>query len=1478
MGEIAKGTQLATIVTVGGVEAEELLNLLRAVPASGVGSFENLVRDLLSRATRRRVTVAKSGPQGGIDGRTGDDRHATVIGVETKRYGVETKLPLDEIKSKLRDAAMTHADLDLWILVASREIKEPDRSTLQAEGRSLGVEVLILDWADSPEMLPGLLLLCAAHQDIVQAYGLATPPVIAVLDAVSVHPSYASQYAELVANLLQPELGYANARQAMADRTRENMASMTAASARIGRYTNLADPNIVRIDRPSVRGAITGWWDGTPPRPTLALLGTEGMGKTWAALGWWLDRELTDNPLPLTLIVPAKFVADATPDVVIGKALFEIFRTRDAEWWARRARRWCADASEARLVLFLDGLNERFEARDWTNLLAELSLAPWKDAVTTVLTDRFDHWRLIASDFASAGVTCAEQPIGSFSDTELDEILGRAGLDRANLDERLVKLLKVPRLCTLALRHWDKLGRSGDITPERLIYEDFRDRIYPDLGDDEMRNLIAAIGAQIRGSETSDITVLRRNIREALAAESGAQSSSAAISEIASGIWFSPTPGEPNKLRVNPDLAPVAIGLALARAAQGYATKAEVSGRIEAFVDDLRGLELGVTIVGIAASFATVWHLSTAVARDTLLDTWLASDNFSDDELKRYARVIQESPSFFIDRTEKVWRDRHRLHNDRNLHLAGLVNAAEVYPNVLHAFVARATAWLGEAFGCRDAINGGDPPREIGATAVLARVEAWNSVRGALPVLTMIQPVGEEDWMSVAGSTLSAMSYLPRAPFVAALGAYAVSMTLTRRVHYHSDRFEWLLRANTVDPREAEQALITEAAVIAAVDHQEAAAAADLVLDALSSLDPEVLPGPPPERIRYGRFGSIKTDADGVTRWDVEVKRGESGWGEYALRNSGALVLLAVDPASTLGPDSVALLRAAFENVLAHDQDGSFHLQDGLRTILARWAPDLLARYFGRTENINTAGRGMNSIMPGLEASWLVHDAATTQRIGIAYETSVRAAQEAGVQINVDLVVMALAESSVGEQYAAFQAMPDGPLWPTDATDLLKKPGEAEFALYPALLDPEREPRSLAGWLGLLLYSDLTDMPSGFAPVAGLFGHSNAEVRTAASRVGANAPDRALADTLRDRGWSVVGRDGEEAFQGSIALAKAEPVKGEDRPGRILSITLGNLARQWPGEPTYAEAFAKNVKERVARELIPVAGAQGFGYAMRDRNSYARLVAEQGDEAERWLQPAVDGEPISFGHMLFSADRATLELSRALIDAGRETGAVVWRALADSMGQSNLKSDELLILPFDASLNPVSEPLRHESLAAANLDDTLYGVAAILQRRGETDWLIATISSLFGHTVFDHAKALVLAGELDNGPEADTLWETVILPQTLPRWLGEVRDLALRRYRNNVHAKTWLGRFCAATDPMEAFRAFELFTLTAGRTCTRWATGTMDAAKPFMSERAHAHWLMNVPQLNARLKAADKGAKDLLAYTKVPKREQGPWR
>lgn len=1396
------------------------------------------------------------------------------MAVEAKRYGLTTPLPLDETKSKLRDAAGAHPDLDLWILAASREIKEPDAGELRAEGVTLGIEVLLFDWPESVEVLPELLLLSAAHQDILSSYLTMTSALEAQLDQARAHPTYGEQLVSLGDRLSRPSLGYSNARDALSTHVREHMANMAGAALHIGRYANLTDPTVIRIDRPTIREAITQWWITPQPRPTLALLGGEGVGKTWAALSWWLDRELANAPLPLTLIVPARSVASTSLDELIGNALFEALRIRDADWWARRARRWCAGAHGTRIIVICDGLNERFDFADWSILAAASKQSPWKEAVEILVTDRGDHWRHIAGGFQSAELPYLELNIATFNDAELDEVLGRAGLDRTKLDPRLVSLMRVPRLCTLAIRHWERLGRSGDITPERLVYEDFRDRIYPELDDDEVRNLIARIGDEIVGAGNI-APLLRRQIDEALTEESGGQRSEATVSALVSGVWFQPIAGEPHRFRINTELAPVAMGLALTRAVQSLQSADEVRQRIEAFVDDLRGLELGVTVIGIAASFATIWPNCTDVARETLLDAWLASDNFYRDELRRYTRLLAEDPPLFLRRTERVWRDRQRLHDDRNIHLAGLVNAANAYPNVLTAFVGQATSWLSETFGWRDAMNGGETIPEVTSSAVAERVRAWNAAKGNLPEIRFVEP--GEDWVSVASTTLSAISHLPREPFAAALGNYAVVTVITHELHYQHERFEWLLRANVEDAGSGEAAIISHARRLAEIEDEHGARAADLLLDALSSLDPGAQPSAPRQRRLFGRQIAVVEDG-GALKWTYEPKDRDAGWGEVALRYATDLLEHAANPELQLDANGVALLRAAFEDVLAGDGDRHFHLSEDVRPVLARWAPDLLLRYLTRTDGIDTGKHPIHPIFKGFEASWVAHDDRTTAGLGGIFQATLRAAQAIGTEINANLIVLALCEKSAGEQLTAFRAMPSGPTWPKSMVELLKQPSGAEFEVLERILTDESDPRKLSAWLGLLAYSDLTNMPSGYAPVAHLLTHEDEGVRTAAMHVALAAPDNGLSNILRDTGWTAGQADGAEAVYGSTALSRADPAEDEARPSRVIPLALGFLSREWPNEDAYFQAFCDNVRDRVDKELNPPRTTHGLGHAINDRESYTRLVAERTKDVEAWLQPAVAGARISLGQMLFSAEKATIELCRALIAAGRPSGADVWHALIKSMNESDVTSDDLLLMPFGAPLNDVSDALRREALRAANLDQQLYDIASVLRRRDEAGWLISAIHAMLGVSVFDHAKALVLAGELDNDPDSEALWNEAILPPALPRWLGAVRNCARRRYVANIRAKHWLTIFVDANDPALAFSAFELFRSVAGRTCGKWATKMVVDARERMLPRSYDHWLLNVPALNADLKEANKSGKDHLAYTRVPRHDQAPWR
>jgi hypothetical protein len=141
---------------------EPLVEALRQLDPTGPRGFEGLLRDLLSAVTGQHFRLLKSGHQGGIDVASEQLGNGLAIGLEGKRYGDETALPLDELKSKLIDAAQSYAGLDLWILATTREISATDEKALTELGDRHGVAVEVLDWPSTPVALPRLGLLCAA--------------------------------------------------------------------------------------------------------------------------------------------------------------------------------------------------------------------------------------------------------------------------------------------------------------------------------------------------------------------------------------------------------------------------------------------------------------------------------------------------------------------------------------------------------------------------------------------------------------------------------------------------------------------------------------------------------------------------------------------------------------------------------------------------------------------------------------------------------------------------------------------------------------------------------------------------------------------------------------------------------------------------------------------------------------------------------------------------------------------------------------------------------------------------------------------------------------------------------------------------------------------------------------------------------------------------------------------------------------------
>src|SRR3546814_8481124 len=87
----------------------------------------------------------------------------------------------------------------------------------------------------------------------------------------------------------------------------------------------------------------------------------------------------------------------------------------------------------------------------------------------------------------------------------------------------MLELLRVPRLCHIAIERRADLQQSGDVTVERLIYEDWRHRrpqARQSLSHEEFKQFVAALGRDAEG-KLDELDLSRVELLERLSSEDG---------------------------------------------------------------------------------------------------------------------------------------------------------------------------------------------------------------------------------------------------------------------------------------------------------------------------------------------------------------------------------------------------------------------------------------------------------------------------------------------------------------------------------------------------------------------------------------------------------------------------------------------------------------------------------------------------------------------------------------------------------------------------------------------------------------------------------------------------------------------------------------------------------------------------------------------------------------------------------------------
>jgi hypothetical protein len=1440
---------------------QPLLDALRDLKAQGADGFEGFFRDALQSIAGRTFRLVKSGPQGGKDIVVDNKVLMPGIALEGKRFGKKTSLPQDELISKLRDAIATDDQLDVWGVILSREMQEPDWSALEQIGHEAGVALLCLDWRDAPGTLPSLAALCAAVPYI------AIPRLANVqstLYAVRAHPEYSSAIATIKKTLTAPDTGFDLASRAAADWLRMVLASEAQSSQLLRSRADVLAPASPPVERAEPSSQLDSWWNSGGGRPAV-LLGDEGRGKTWCAAQWCAKR-FNDAELPMVLAVSSKDIGSYDPAEILTSALSRAMPSVDSDVLQRRIRRW-ASAPECRVLLVVDGLNERWEL-DWGEFVRQFDVAPWKGSVSLLLTSRRSYWREEVSSVKDrTSEPNAEPPkvteinVTEFGDEELDAFLAQHNSSRIGLPSRLVDLIRIPRFGELAIRLTDHLKDTEDLTVARLVLEDWRSRIDQRgsslrVGEEELLSFVSRLGKDALADRGFRIS--RSEIHRQLSIDSGdpIEKYYAAINEITEGHWLEAT-ATPYKYKVSERLLPFAIALDLLAEIGPLADTVAIQEKIDTYVQQLGGSNMGLAILRAAAAAAFLQGNSSQETKRILLERWIKHQNFGSADFAELCPLVKHDAVLFVDVAEEFFT-KFPVHRGEGEILAKGLAVASKWPAVLDELVRRLPHWTGayrfERFpGHNPAIVRPDPGWGERAQARLAE---WRTA-GQGYHLQIERYLYEEETETRAHAALSIISLCPRAPFIETLVTFAVAKSIMGNTLSDSEPFAWLLRHNDLDHAAAEEAILKEVGALRNADKPVAHAAADYLIDTLATMraSKERSVSPAGSTVRPTPDWP-ELDADKRVVWSGKTQK------LSALRLAERLAAFAPDPLVVLDAEDAAAVADAVQSLSrkAMTVKGYLSNQQSVMSAFARWSPQSLASFV----------RGLYQDLPQRDAdervfivrqvdrSYLLlgdEDCAAileAGRAGLAQLSSVSEATDAR-RVCQDMIAVGISKLPVGEQIDALRGMMPDLSFSVDLMYFLENPPAVELDRIFGWLRTESDTQIIRSWLGYIEYSYVQDLPPSAEVLLDLAKHEDVAVRNTAIAILYASKDETFGRRFVESGWChQKGQERREAICGTCLLCEhGGTFPFDEIRSRIMPEGLPYLAyTRGSGDAEIRAVFdylTARLEEFTAAKKSGIS-FYGHGFSVGDVwNKVAEL--DDGVIAKK-LRSAILSSPF-LG--MFNAVPVH-DLLRAILDFNPDEGVDVWRAFDGAHAAGRHQDGRLRELPFLVPANEHTDTLRFDVIQRARTDSELAEAVYLSLLSGHEGWLLGVIrTQLAQENAGSVARGLILAGYLDTDEAADKLWSEINVLSLSP-WLVRVRDSARSCYRRNRYARHWFDKFLSAKNADEAYASYILFESCIDDRAGLWGRRALKDRKPDVLGPCLLHLDATVSSRRERLK------------------------